>query len=263
MRLSLPKKYNQKIIRACREFALLDPGDRVLVGFSGGKDSAFLLFALAQLVKSGLFQAELAAVTVDLGFEPPLDPRPLQEFCDRLGVKFTYLSTEIARVVAEKKEHCAYCSHLRRGCMNRFAVAQGFNKIALAHHHDDAVETFLMSIIYSGQIRTFLPKTYLDRSQVTVIRPLVYLREHEIIAARQFLPYQPAANNCPFAGSTYRQKVKELIAKLNTENKWVYPNLAKAMRAGRPVELWPPELSGRPEKKRNCPQIETLDDQCV
>ncbi|NLW55861.1 MAG: tRNA 2-thiocytidine biosynthesis protein TtcA [Firmicutes bacterium] len=241
MRLSLPKKYNQKILRACREFELIAPGDRILVGFSGGKDSAFLLFALALLVKYGVLPVELAAVTIDLGFEPPLDPRPLQQFCDQLGVEFTYLSTQIARVVEEEKEHCAYCAHLRRGRMNRFAAEQGFNKLALAHHHDDAVETFLMSIIYSGQIRTFLPKTYLDRSQVTVIRPLAYLREQEIVAALPYVPYQPAANNCPFAGLTYRQKVKELIAELTAENEWVYPNLAKAMRAGRPVELWPPE----------------------
>ena len=99
-----------------------------------------------------------------------------------------------------------------------------------------------MSIIYSGQIRTFAPKTYLDRSRVTVIRPLVYLREQEIIAARRFLPYKPVPKSCPFDGFTYRQKVKELIAQLNSENRWVYPNLAKAMRAGRPVELWPPEI---------------------
>lgn len=249
MRLSLPKKYNQKILRACREFALIEPGDRILVGFSGGKDSAFLLFALALLVKYGLFRVELAAVTIDLGFTPPLDPSPLQQFCDQLGVEFIYLPTQIARVVAEEKEHCAYCAHLRRGRMNRFAAEHGYNKIALAHHHDDAVETFLMSIIYSGQIRTFLPKTYLDRAQVTVIRPLVYLREHEIIAAQPSVPYQPVANNCPFAGLTYRQKVKELIAELGAENSWVYPNLAKAMRAGRPVELWPPEWERKPQKE--------------
>lgn len=249
MRLSLPKKYNQKILRACREFDLITPGDRILVGFSGGKDSALLLFALALLVKYGVLQVELGALTIDLGFEPPFDPKPLQEFCARLGVGFTCLTTKIARVVAAERDHCACCAHLRRGRMNKFAAEQGFNKVALAHHHDDAVETFLMSIIYSGQIRTFSPKTYLDRAQVTAIRPLVYLREQEIIAAQPFVPYQPSANNCPFAGATYRQKVKELIAKLNAENNWVYPNLAKAMRSGRPVELWPPEIDCLQDKK--------------
>ncbi len=100
-----------------------------------------------------------------------------------------------------------------------------------------------MSIIYSGQIQTFLPLTYLDRSGITVIRPLVYLREKEIIDAQQFIHFNPVSPDCPYDGFTYRQKVKELISELSRENPWVYPNLAKAMREGRPVELWPPEIN--------------------
>jgi tRNA(Ile)-lysidine synthase TilS/MesJ len=255
MKLSLPKKYNQKILRASREFGLIVSGDRIMVGFSGGKDSALLLFALSLLVKYGVIQAELFALTIDLGFEQKVDPEPLQEFCSRLGVKFYFFPTNIARTIQKDKDPCACCSYLRRGCMNKFAVEQGFNKVALAHHHDDAVETFLMSIIYSGQIRTFAPKTYLDRSGVTIIRPLVYLREREIIAATRFLPYKPVPKLCPFDGLTYRQKVKDLIAHLNAENRWVYPNLAKAMRAGRPIELWPPEIDS--ERLRADQDIDT------
>ncbi|NLY90952.1 MAG: tRNA 2-thiocytidine biosynthesis protein TtcA [Firmicutes bacterium] len=242
MKVSLPKLYNQKILRASREFGLIEPGDRILIGFSGGKDSALLVWALGLMAKAGVIQAEIAAATLDLGFTLPLDPKPLQELCARVGVEFYYLPTPIGPAVMTASDHCAICSYLRNGRLNRFATTHGYNKVALAHHHDDAVETFLMSILYSGQIRTFSPKTYLDRTGITVIRPLVYLREAEIKAARKFIPYQPVARSCPFDGYTYRQKVKDLLTALNKDNPWVYGNVAKAMRAGRPVLLWPPAI---------------------
>ena len=243
MRYSLPKTYNQKILRAIREFELITPGDRILIGFSGGKDSAFLCYALALLVKHRIIQADLAVLTIDLGFGQGLNPTSLENFCSGLDLKFYFYQTKIAQSVQEERTPCARCSYLRRATLNRFASEHGFNKVALAHHHDDAVETFLMSIIYSGQIQTFLPLTYLDRSGITVIRPLVYLREKEIIDAQQFIHFNPVSPDCPYDGFTYRQKVKELISELSRENPWVYPNLAKAMREGRPVELWPPEIN--------------------
>lgn len=245
MRPSLPKRYNQKILRANFEFGLIEPGDRILIGFSGGKDSALLVWALGLMAKAGIIQAEIAALTLDLGFTPPIDPKPLQDFCTQAGVEFYFRRTEIGPAALAATDHCATCSYLRNGRLNRFANSHGFNKVALAHHHDDAVETFLMSILYSGQIRTFLPKTYLDRAKLTVIRPLVYLREDEIKAAREFIPYQPVARSCPFDGYTYRQKVKDLINTLNEDNSWVYGNLGKAMRAGRPLVLWPPAIERR------------------
>jgi tRNA(Ile)-lysidine synthase TilS/MesJ len=245
MKPSLPKRYNQKILRANFEFGLIEPGDRILIGFSGGKDSALLVWALGLMVKAGVIRAEIAALTLDLGFTPRVDPQPLRELCARVGVEFYYLPTDIGATAQLADDHCATCSYLRNGRLNRFATTHGFNKIALAHHHDDAVETFLMSILYSGQIRTFMPKTYLDRVGLTVIRPLVYLREAEIIAAQEFIPYAPVAPSCPFDGYTYRQKVKDLIHTLNQEHPWVYANLARAMRAGRPLLLWPPAIDPR------------------
>jgi tRNA(Ile)-lysidine synthase TilS/MesJ len=242
MKDTLPKTYNQKILRAIREFELITPGDRILIGFSGGKDSAFLIYSLALLVKHRIIKAELAALTIDLGFGQGIDPAPFEEFCSGLDLKFYFYRTKIAQWVQKERTPCARCSYLRRASLSRFASEHGFNKLALAHHHDDAVETFLMSIIYSGQIRTFLPRTDLDRSGITVIRPLVYLREKEITDAKEFVRFNPVRPNCPYDGSTYRQKVKELIAELTRENPWVYPNLATAMREGGPLELWPPEI---------------------
>lgn len=241
-RFSLPRLYNRRVLRAVREFRLNDPGDRILVGFSGGKDSAFLLYALAVLSRYGQVEGELAAVTIDPGMEP-LDPGPPAEFCRLLGVEHYLVKTKIGRAVAGLDDPCARCSYLRRGIMNRFAKEHGYNKVALGHHHDDAVETFLMSILYSGQICTFLPKTHLSRTGVTVIRPLVYLREREIKKAAAFVPFTPVKPVCSFAGTSYRQKVKELLKKLTRERRWVYTNLAAAMREGNPIQLWPPKQS--------------------
>lgn len=249
MKPYLPKSYNQKILRAIHEFGQIAPGDRILIGFSGGKDSALLVWALGLMVRHRIIPAEVAALTLDLGLEPRLDPEPLRELCARVGVEFHYLPTEIGAAALAADDPCATCSFLRNGRLNRFANRHRFNKVALAHHHDDAVETFLMSILYSGQIRTFLPKTYLDRAKITVIRPLVYLREAEIKAAQEFIPYQPVARSCPYDGYTYRQKVKDLIAALNKENPVVYANLSKAMRAGRPLALWPPALEYSPKTR--------------
>jgi len=241
-RFSLPRLYNRKVLKALREFDMLDPGDRILVGFSGGKDSALLLYALVVLARYGVVEGELAAITIDPGMEP-LDPGPLVEFCRLLGVEHHLVKTEIGRAVAGFDDPCARCSYLRRGIICRFAREHGFNKVALGHHHDDAVETFLMSILYSGQICTFLPKTHLDRTGVTVIRPLVYLREREVKKAASFVPFTPAKPVCSFAGASYRQKVKELLRELTRERRWVYTNLAAAMREGNPIQLWPAKRS--------------------
>jgi tRNA(Ile)-lysidine synthase TilS/MesJ len=241
MRRTLPRIYNKKIIRAIKEFDLIHPGDKILIGFSGGKDSALLLFGLAILREHGIIEADLEALTIDLGFARQLDPEPLAGFCRDLGVKFNYVKKNIASIVRNDDNPCARCAHFRRGAMNNFARENGFQKVALAHHHDDAVETFLMSIIYSGQIKTFLPKTYLERSGLTVIRPLVYLREREVKKAQEFHGYTPVPKICPYDGNSYRQKTKELIRELVRDRRWVYSNLAAAMREGRPIELWPPQ----------------------
>lgn len=249
MSFSLPAAYNRRILKAILEFDLIRKDDRVLVGFSGGKDSSLLLYALAVLRKHGVIHCDLAAVTVDLGFEKPFDMGPMEDYCRRLEVPFFVKKTEIAKSIekGDRGGPCAICAHFRRGAMNSFAKENGYNKVALAHHHDDAVETFLMSILYSGQVRTFLPRTELDRAELVAIRPLVYLREKEIRKAAEFTGYTPVTSPCPYDGKTQRQKVKELLRDLTRENRWVYTNLAAAMREGAPTELWPPVVG--PEER--------------
>ncbi|MCL6588463.1 MAG: tRNA 2-thiocytidine biosynthesis TtcA family protein [Firmicutes bacterium] len=252
-RFSLPRTYTRKLLKAIREFGLIQPGDRVLVGFSGGKDSSFLLYALSIFQKHQIIPFDLGALTVDLGFEKPFDENPLRWFCEQLNVPFWTMKTGIAKYAfgeANPEGPCATCSFLRRGAMNRFALEHDYNTIALAHHHDDAVETFLMSIIFSGQIKTFLPRTVLDRTGITVIRPLVYFREAEIRRAKELTGFQPIPSPCPANGLTKRAETKELIRRLSRNDKNIFNNLASAIREGRPMELWPPELSQEEKRRR-------------
>lgn len=253
-RLSLPRTYTQKILRAIREFDLIQPGDRVLVGFSGGKDSSFLIYALSIFQKHRIVPFELGAITVDLGFKTEFNLDPLKSFCAKLGVEFHSIRTEIAKYAfAEDNSEgpCATCSFLRRATMNRFANEHGYNVIALAHHQDDAVETFLMSILFSGQIKTFLPHTKLSRTDLNVIRPLIYLREAELRQALEFTGFNPVSNPCPRDGKSQRAVTKELIRKLCLDNKAVFDHLSSAIRAGRPIKLWPAELSREEIQQRN------------
>ena len=238
--LPLPRSLNRRIWRAIVEFALIEPGDRVLVGFSGGKDSAFLLYALRSLqLHNRLVPFTLAAVTLDPGFVPGFPPETVSAYAARLGVEWHPIATQLAALIAEGKDPCARCSFFRRGAICRFAREHGYNRVALAHHHDDAVETFLMSILYSGKIQTFLPRTDLEDG-LTLIRPLVYLREAEIRKNLDLTGFAPASTGCPHEGSTQRRRVKELLHRLCRENRFVYPNLSAAMRAGGVLDLWPP-----------------------
>ncbi|MCL2498697.1 MAG: tRNA 2-thiocytidine biosynthesis TtcA family protein, partial [Symbiobacteriaceae bacterium] len=191
-KLALPKNYSRRIWRAIMEFEMLQPGDKVLVGLSGGKDSALLLFALKVLQQQTGYPFELGAVTVDAGFSSESYQDILTELCTALSVPLYYeRHPELQEIVFDpqhRQNPCARCAFFRRGIINRIAVKEGYNKIALGHHLDDAVETFLMSILLAGKIETFTPVTSQDRSQVTVIRPLVLLREKEITGAKRFFP---------------------------------------------------------------------------
>lgn len=242
----LPKVFNQKLLKAIREFELIKPGDRVLVGFSGGKDSAFLLYALSIFKKHQLIPFELGAITIDLGFEREFNTNRMLQYCETLQIPYHIERTEIAKYALSETNPegpCSICAFLRRGTMNRIAREHQYNVIALAHHHDDAVETFLMSIIYSGQIKTFLPRTELDRTGLVAIRPLVYFRESELQTAIELTGFQPVASPCPMNGKTKRATVKALIRELSQQtNPNIFANLASAIRTGRPIELWPPEI---------------------
>ena len=248
MKINLPQIYFSKILRAIVEFDLIDNGDRILIGLSGGKDSVLLTYALAIMRERLKKKFTLRAFTVDPQFNDSFDTARLQAFCESLDIPYETRPVDIAGAIeAQKgKDPCFTCAFFRRGAVNRYALEQGCNKIAYAHHHDDAVETFLMSLLYSGQLHTFTPKTYLDRTGLTVIRPLVYLREQETIAAIPYHGFKPVPSPCPFDGHTIRQTIKEKIARLSKENPLIYDHLAAAMRQSSLGELWPAAKT-RPE----------------
>ena len=229
-------------VRKCiRDYQMLSPGDRVAVGVSGGKDSVALLRLLAELRDHSAVPFELLAVTLDMGYEE-MDFSPVADLCARLQVPYTLRQTQIREIVFDirKEENpCALCAKLRRGILNETAVALGANKVALGHHYDDTVETFALSLIYEGRISCFLPVTYLDRTGLTLIRPMLYLHEKTIrnFAERENLPV--VHNPCPADKNTKREDVKALLYELEGR----YPGLKDNIFGGlqrSPLPGWKP-----------------------
>jgi len=239
----LPKPYHTKLWRAIYEYELIEPGDRILIGLSGGKDSMFLTYALSTIRSYSDIPFEIEAVTVDIGFPDAFDIGRVKEACAAMEVVHHLLPTKIAQVIEERRgktNPCAVCSYFRRAAMNRFASEHGFRKVALAHHEDDAMETFLMNILYAGKLCTLPWKTSLTRTGVTVIRPMMYLSEKDIIRAVKRAGIDTVASCCPYSSDTMRARVKRLLLELVRENKMVRANLVASMRSGPDVELWPP-----------------------
>lgn len=238
----VPAAALSKLWRAIIEFDMLQPGDRILIGLSGGKDSMLLTAMLAEIKKYSPIPFDLACYTVNGMFAPDFPKAELEAFCARYGLQ--HYSDEVNIAAAQESSGgspCFTCAFFRRGATNRRAKELGFNKIALAHHNDDAVETFFMNLVTSGQLRTFLPVTYLTRSGITVLRPLLYYRESEIRDLVSQLGLQPLKNPCPYDGRTMRQDIKEHIAALDSKYPGIYDHLAAAMRGSEAEELWPPK----------------------
>ena len=238
---NIPQLYFSKLMRAVVEFQLIEDGDRILIGISGGKDSMFLAYALAILQKRMKKKFSLCALTIDPQFTEDFPVARIASFCEEISIPFEAVSVNIAGTIEETpgKNPCFTCAFFRRGAINRYAQEHGCNKVAYAHHNDDAVETLLMGILYSGQIHTFTPKTYLDRSGITVIRPLVYFRESEIRDAIAVHGFSPIPSPCPLDGTTMRQEVKELISSWEKKDPQIYHHLAASMRENAVGELWP------------------------
>lgn len=250
MKIQLPQLYFSRLLRAIVEFDLISENDKILIGLSGGKDSIFMTYALAVLRKRLAKNFSLAAITIDPMFTDDFDSKRIADFCATLEIPFFTQQVDIAGIIKEQngKDPCFTCAFFRRGAINRYAKEHGYNKVAYAHHHDDAVETFFMSLLCSGQLKTFLPKTYLDRKDLTVIRPLVYFRESELQDTVHIHGFTPVESPCPLNGKTKRQEIKELIATLSKDNPMLYSHLAAGMRESSIVELWP-EPKNRYEMK--------------
>lgn len=229
--------------RAIVDYGMITAGDRVAVGLSGGKDSGVLLYALESVRRTAPVKFELRGLYLDLGFG--MDYGPMQEYCRRLNVPFTHEVTDIGQIVFDvrnEKNPCALCSTLRRGALNDLALRQGCNRVALGHHLDDVVDTFFMSLFYTGQLRTFSPNTFLDRTGLHMIRPLVYLGQETVkeLAALEKVPV--VENPCPASGLTKREEVKMLVSDLSIKYPDLRGKVLSALQGANLENLWPRTL---------------------
>ena len=227
------------LVRRCIEdYDMIRPGDKIAVGVSGGKDSLILLKILAGLRAYSDF--ELAAITIDMGLG--MDYSGIQTMCDELQVPYHLIKTEIGPIIFEyrkEKNPCSMCSKMRRGALNQALLDLGLDKLALGHHYDDAVETFVMSLIYEGRISCFQPVTNLDRTGIIQIRPMLYVHERTVDSFAQRMALPVVENRCPVDKHTKREEIKELVYELTAR----YPDLKERIFGAMqrlPLPEWEP-----------------------
>lgn len=220
--------------RALDDYSMINSGDRIAIGVSGGKDSLSLVYALHELQRFYPEKFTLEAISVDLGFGTQ-NFDLISSLCEDFNIKLTIIPTEIGKIVFnERKESnpCSLCAKMRKGALNDMAKQLNCNKVAYAHHRDDIIETMMLSLIYEGRFYSFPPKTYLDRSDITVIRPFMYVKETDLIGFSRKYSLPVAKNPCPVDGHTKRQYVKELVKQLNLENPGFRDRLFTAVEKG-------------------------------
>lgn len=223
-----------EVRKAVDDYHMIAEGDKIAVGISGGKDSLTLLYALSSLRRFYPHPFELVAVTVDLGFAN-LDLSEIKKLCGKLEVPYTVVKTQIGQIVFEQRQEnnpCALCAKMRKGALNEAMKQLGCNKIAYAHHMDDVVETMMLSLLYEGRFHTFSPVTYLDDTGLTVIRPLIYMKEADVIGFVRKYEVPVVKSPCPADGHTKREYVKQLLKQLNTENPGVKQRMFTAIQNG-------------------------------
>ena len=202
--------------KAVEDYDMISDGDRVAVGISGGKDSLILLGALASLSRYYPKKFNVIGLTLDMGYDA--DYSKIKEYCQSFGVEHLVKKTNIKEVIFDyrnEKNPCSLCAKMRRGALNDFAIEQGCNKVALGHHNDDVLETFMLSLLYEGRINCFSPTTFLDRTGIYQIRPLIYTRECDIKSTAKRLSLPVLKSSCPVDGETKRQEIKDIIASLD------------------------------------------------
>ena len=206
--------------RAPDDYNMINDGDKIAVGISGGKDSLTLLYALNGLKRFYPKKFDVVAITVDLDFGIQ-DFSKIEKYCNDMDIEYYVVKTEIANVVFNERQEsnpCSLCAKMRKGALNDFAKSIGCNKIAYAHHKDDMIETMFLSLIYEGRFHCFSPVTYLDKMELTVIRPLMYVPEADIIGFTNKYELPVAKSKCPVDGHTKREYVKNMVKQLNKEN---------------------------------------------
>ena len=229
--------------RAIDDYGMIHTGDKIAIGISGGKDSLTLLYALHGLQRFYPEKFDPEAITVDLG-NPDFDLSHIRHLCETMQIPYTVVKTEIAQIVFEERKEknpCSLCAKMRKGALNDAVKKLGCNKIAYAHHKDDIVETMMMSLIYEGHFYSFPPITHLDRTNLTVIRPLMYVSEADVKGFCRKYQLPVVKSPCPADGYTKRQYVKDLLRKLNLENPGVKERMFSAIINGN-ISDWTPRI---------------------
>ena len=220
--------------RAIDDYEMIKAGDKIAVGVSAGKDSLTLLCAMAELRRFYPVPFELCAITVDMGFEGA-DFSPIADFCRELGVEYHIVPTQISKVifdVRKEKNPCSLCAKMRRGALYNYAKEIGCTSVALGHHFDDVVETFMLNLFFEGRLGCFQPVTYLSNTDIYLIRPMIYMPEKDVryFASKTELPI--IKSPCPADGNTEREEMKKLLASLEKENKGLRYRIFGAIQRG-------------------------------
>lgn len=224
--------------QAINDFQMIQDGDKIAIGVSGGKDSLALLYALSGLQKFIPEKIEIVAITVDLGFGN-FETEEIRKLCEKLGIEYHLVKTQIADILKAKIKEgsfCSLCAKMRKGALNNFAKELGCNKIAYAHHKDDFVETMILSLFYEGQFFSFPPVKYYEDVDLTVIRPLLYVPEKDIIGFQNKMTLQSIKNPCPFDKNTKREYVKNLLRQLKKDNPEIQQKMFNAILKGKIYE---------------------------
>jgi len=228
------------IRKADTDFEMIEPGDQIAVGVSGGKDSLLLLYALSLYRRFSGKDFSLHAITLKMGLEP-FDISGITKLCEEISVPYTVIETEIAHIIFDVRKEtnpCALCAKMRRGALNDAAKELGCNKVALGHHREDAIETLLMSLLFEGRLHTFHPNTYLSRKDITVIRPMIYAPEKDVIHLARKFSVPVVKNPCPVDGHTTRQEIKELLDDLTRRYPRAKEYLLTALKDDKRYGLW-------------------------
>ena len=220
--------------RAVDDYNMIEDGDRIAVGISGGKDSLTLLSALAEMRRFYPKKYEIIAITVDMGFEGA-NFSAVSDFCRELGVTYRIEKTDIAKIIFDVRKEsnpCSLCAKMRRGSLHAAAQEEGCNKVALGHHFDDAVETFMMNLFFEGRLGCFSPKSYLSNRKITLIRPMLYATEKDVLYFTNKRSLPVIISPCPEDHATERENMKQLLSSLERTNKGVKHRIFNAMCKG-------------------------------
>ena len=207
--------------RAVDDYQMIEEGDRIAVGVSGGKDSLTLLLALSELSKFYPKRFEVVAITIDMGLAD-MDFSPVTSLCEAHGISYIIVKSEIAKIIFDIRKEtnpCSLCARMRRGALHDAAKAAGCNKVALGHHADDVIETFMLNLFFEGRIGTFSPVTHLSRKELTLIRPLLYAREKDVVSFTRQAQLPVVVSTCPEDHATERENMKRLLRELDARHR--------------------------------------------